>query len=102
MYRFTEEQINYIRADIERRGIAMERLQEDLLDHICCIIEQRMEEGTNFETFYASVIKTFYKTELKEIETETIILLNNKNYYAMKKAMLISGILSAVILSLGI
>jgi hypothetical protein len=102
MYHLSEEQVNYIRADIKRRGIEIESLQEDLLDHICCIMEERMQENANFETVYSSVIKTFYKTELKEIETETIILLTNKNYYTMKKSMIVSGIFSAVVLSLGI
>jgi hypothetical protein len=102
MYRISEEQINYIRADIKKRGIEMESLQQDLLDHICCIIEARLEENGDFENFYSTVIKTFYKNELSEIETETDNLLTNKNYYTMKKAMIFSGIFSAVVLSFGI
>lgn len=102
MYHLSEEQINFIRADIKKRGIEMESLQEDLLDHICCMIEERLEENGDFEKFYSSIIKTFYKNELSEIETETINLLTNKNYYTMKKAMIFSGITSAVVLSLGI
>src|SRR6185369_9662924 len=102
MYHLSEEQINYISADIEKRGIEMESLQQDLLDHICCVIEEGLEENGDFEKFYSSVIKTFYKNELSEIETETNNLLTNKNYYTMKKAMVFSGISSAVVLSLGI
>ncbi|HEU5168493.1 MAG TPA: hypothetical protein VFU29_23270 [Chitinophagaceae bacterium] len=102
MYRLSEEQINYIGADIKKRGIEMESLQQDLLDHICCMIEEGLEENGDFEKFYAAVIKTFYKNELSEIETETVNLLTNKNYYTMKKAMIFSGIFSAIVLSLGI
>src|ERR1700752_4525564 len=99
MYRLSEEQIEFIRTDIKARGIEMESLQDDLLDHVCCIIEERLEENGDFEKFYSSVIKTFYKTELKEIETETIDLLTNKNYDAMKKVMIMSGRGSAAVLS---
>lgn len=89
-------------ADIRARGVEMESLQQDLLDHVCCIIEQNLEANGNFEGFYAATIQTFYKKELKEIEAETLFLLTNKNYYAMKNIMLASGAFSAIILSAGI
>ncbi len=102
MYHLSDQQINHILNDIRARGVEMESLQNDLLDHVCCIIENKLEESGDFERFYESIIKTFYKKELKEIEEETITLLNNKHYYAMKKIMIGSGIISAVLLSMGI
>jgi hypothetical protein len=94
MYLLTEKQIDYILNDIKLRGVGMEDLQLNLLDHICCIIEQSLEENGDFEAFYTHTIKTFYKKELCEIEEETHLLLTFKNYYAMKKVMIISGALS--------
>ena len=79
MYRISDQQIDYILNDFRARGVEMESLQENLLDHICCIIEQELEANGDFERFYSTTIKTFYKNELKEIEEETISLLNNKN-----------------------
>lgn len=102
MYCISEKQIDFILDDISARGIEMESLQQNLLDHVCCIIEQNLDEDGDFESFYSTVIATFYKVELKEIEEETINLLIHKNYYIMKKVMLISGSLSAGILSLGL
>ncbi|MBL0341101.1 MAG: hypothetical protein IPP71_09350 [Bacteroidetes bacterium] len=102
MYRISDQQIDYILNDFRARGVEMESLQENLLDHICCIIEQELEANGDFERFYSTTIKTFYKNELKEIEEETISLLNNKNYYTMKKVMLTSGIISALLLTMGI
>ena len=102
MYRLNDQQIDHIINDIRARGVEMESLQNDLLDHVCCIIENKLEESGDFERFYESIIKTFYKKELKEIEEETITLLNNKHYYAMKKIMIGSGIISALLLSMGI
>jgi hypothetical protein len=94
MYQLSDQQIDYILNDIGARGVEMESLQQNLLDHICCIIEQNLEENGDFESFYQTTIKTFYKDELWEIEEETLQLLTHKNYYTMKKIMIYSGTLS--------
>ena len=102
MYCISEQQIDFILNDISARGIEMVSLQQDLLDHVCCIIEQNLKEDGDFECFYFSCIEKFYNQDLKEIETETINLLIHKNYYVMKKIMLISGGLSSLSLCIGI
>lgn len=91
MYSLTNQQIDYILDDIRARGIEMESLQGDLLDHVCCIIEHNLEANGDFENFYNKTITSFYKKELREIEEETISLLTFKHYYQMKKLMIISG-----------
>lgn len=102
MYQLTEQQIDFIMNDIRARGVMMESLQHDLMDHVCCIIENQLEATGDFERFYESVITTFYRKELREIEDETISLLTHKNFYVMKKFMIVSGIISAAFLTMGI
>lgn len=102
MYTLSDKQIDHILSDISARGVEMESLQQNLLDHICCIIEQELKEDEDFESFYSETIKKFYKHELWEIEEETIALLTFKNYYTMKKTMLISGVFSAFTITFGI
>lgn len=102
MYCLTEQQIDRILNDIRARGVKTESLQLNLLDHICCIVERDLEPDGDFESFYQQTLKTFYKHELREIEEEAELLLTYKNYYTMKKAMIISGALSALLLSVGI
>jgi hypothetical protein len=101
MYSINDEQIDYILNDIRRRGVEMEDLQYNLLDHICCIVEQNLESGGNFEDFYNKTIPKFFKHELWEIEEETILLLTYKNYYTMKKAMIYGGVFSLSLIALG-
>jgi hypothetical protein len=101
MYQLSDKQIDHILNDISARGVEMESLQQNLLDHVCCIIEQDLEENGDFESFYQKTIKTFYKDALWEIEEETLLLLTYKNYYAMKKTMIISGMYSAAAFILG-
>lgn len=101
MYTLSDEQIDYIANDIRRNGVNIEDLQLNLLDHVCCIIERNIKDGDNFETFYQQTIKRFYKKELSEIEEETVYLLTIKNYYLMKKSMIVSGAFAVFILVMG-
>lgn len=98
MYQLSDDQIEFVRRDIVAQGIHNESLQQDLLDHICCLIENELANTDDFKTFYHQRIKSFYNKELREIEEETLALLNFKNYYAIKKAMLISGSAAAILL----
>jgi hypothetical protein len=102
MYTLKDTQIDFILNDIRARGVEMEDLQYNLLDHICCIIEQNLEANGDFEGFYQRTVRQFYKHELWEIEEETISLQIFKHYYAMKKIMIGSGIASAVLMTVGI
>ena len=96
MYLISEEQIDYIINDISARGVKMEGLQQSILDHVCCLIEQNLEANGDFKSFYLNTIETFYKKELYEIEEETILLITFKNYYTMKKVMIASGLISTI------
>lgn len=102
MYNLSDKQMDFILSDIGARGVEMESLQLNLLDHICCIIEKDLEENGDFERFYQQIIRRFYKDALWEIEEETISVLTFKNYYAMKKSMIVSGTFSAITMVLGI
>ena len=53
MYRITDENIDFILKDLNKRGIQTESLQLNLLDHICILIEENLEEGADFHQFYA-------------------------------------------------
>ena len=102
MYTLTDIQLDFIRLDLRARGIGRIELQDDLLDHVCCIIERNLEPDGDFEDYYAQVITTFYQDELAEIEKETIQLLTFKNYYAMKNTMIRSGSFATFLLVLGL
>lgn len=101
MYTLSEQQIDFILCDIKSRGVEMEELQTDLLDHICCIIESELEPDGDFESFYRKIIPRFFKKELREIEEETILLLTFKNYYAMRKTMITTGTISVLSMIFG-
>src|SRR5579863_8577416 len=78
MAALTDEQVDFILDDLRTRGIRLEGLRQNLLDHICILVEERLEPGGNLETLYASIIPSFYKQELYELEEEAHYLMSVK------------------------
>lgn len=74
MATLTDEQVDYILADLHAHGIRLDGLRDNLLDHICILLEQRLEQGGDFEQEYADVIPTFYRKELYELEEEALFI----------------------------
>jgi len=102
MYNLTDEQIDFINTDITKRGIETEDVRDNILDHVCCIIENELTVDGDFKTFYVNTIARFYTKELREIEEETHDLITFKYYYAMKRTMKITaGLTSALIIAGG-
>lgn len=98
----TDQHLDHILQDLARRGIEREDLRNNLLDHICCILETEGWEESAFEANYEQIVRRFYKHTLSELEEETTNLLTYKNYYAMKKVMIFSGVTATTVLSAGI
>ena len=86
MYSLSEQQLDFILSDINARGVRLESLQYDLLDHICVIIEQKLEKEEDFEPCYEATIKSFYRQELREIEDETRFLLARRNRLTLSRS----------------
>ena len=91
MIALSEDIVERIAEDLRVKGIETQDLQDNLLDHICCILEQELRDLKEFDQKYPEILRRFYKHNLSELEEETQQLLTFKNYYAMKKTMLLSG-----------
>ena len=96
----TEQNIREIEVLVEARGVEMQELSYDLVDHICCMIEAKMESGKNYTTALEESIASFGKKGIRQIQEETTFLLT-KNILAMRKTMHITGITAATLLLLG-
>jgi hypothetical protein len=101
MHKITDDQIDFILDDICAKGVLIEDVRYDLLDHICCVIENEMPENGDFHKFYEYILPRFFKESLQEIQAETELLLKFKHYYAMKKSLYISGLTSAALTLIG-
>jgi putative ABC transport system permease protein len=84
----TEEHINYIIKDIAYRGIIDEELGEEIVDHICSLVEEKMTKGIRFIEAYDSTIIAFGdEPRLQQLQDQTIQVTNNntivmvRNYF---------------------
>jgi len=75
MYQLNDQQIDLILTDLHQRGIETESMRMNLLDHICILIENHLEEDGDFVKFYSTTIRSFYKEELRELEDEARLLM---------------------------
>lgn len=95
------EQVAAIKQEIERSGIINESLRNDILDHLCCVVEIKLSKGKNFEQALQESIQELAPDGLIEIQRETIFLLNPTKIIRMKKIMFTIGLLSAMSMSVG-
>ncbi|MCB9234457.1 MAG: hypothetical protein H6581_22575 [Bacteroidia bacterium] len=100
MSTLTQMQVNLIRGDLRREGIEMTDLEDDLLDHICCALEEEMGNFSSFEQAYDQIKQEFCPNGYREIQTETTHLLTIK-FNKMKKILNAIGIAGAAMVVFG-
>jgi len=88
--------IDQISHDISRQEITFSHLLEDLIDHVCCDVENEMQKGLNFSEAYQQVKKKMGSRRLKEIQEETLYAIDTKYRY-MKNTMKIFGVAGTVL-----
>ncbi len=59
MEMLNENQIEQILRDFQARDLKDPSLQDEVLDHLACLIEEAMQEGSNFSDAYAKAQKEF-------------------------------------------
>ena len=73
----TDKQIRRIKEDLEHKGINMPGLENDLLDHLLCCIEEHMDKGNSFDEAYRlALYKLHGQAEIITIQQETISVLS--------------------------
>lgn len=89
-----------IRADLVSRGLTFEPLLDDLLDHVCCRVEECMEGGNDFESSYSQALDSIGEGRLAEIQHQTFLNLDKK-FQHMKNFTYVFGLSSAILTILG-
>jgi len=95
-----DKQLPRIRKDLVGRGITYEHLRDDLLDHICCMVEEKLEEGEDFETSYTDVMSGIEPNTLFDLQHETLLLLDRK-FQRMKRITYILGLTGSLMALVG-
>lgn len=69
----SDSQIDFILSDIKRRGVVSSALQEDLLDHICCLIEEKFRKD-DFQTAYQKALTSLGSLRALQHKTTNVVL----------------------------
>jgi len=102
MFKITDKHIDFILSDLNRKGIVLKDLQENIIDHVCCLTETELSESGDFEAHYEKIIPRFFNQELKELQQETDALVNSKSIDLLKGTLQVSGVLSVLLLGFGV
>lgn len=94
--KLTPDQLQQVRRRVEADGITIETLKEDVIDHLCCVIEVKMERSRSFEAGLKEAIDELAPDGLNVLEFETVFLLNSNRIILMKKLMYSIGALSSM------
>lgn len=95
-----DEKVEWIESDLIGRGLKYGSLREDLIDHICCLLEESMNTGKDFDSSYSEILESIGDNRLREIEHQTLLELDQK-FQKMKKLTYIIGIVSAIVILFG-
>ncbi len=93
------QNIERVTHDVKKQEIVFSHLFDELIDHICCDIENEMQDGLTFYEAYNKVKQKMGSRRLKEIQEETLYAVDTK-YRNMKNIMKISGIAGTVLFGL--
>lgn len=94
--KLTEEQLLRIQSQVAASKITIDTLREDVVDHICCVVEVKLDRGRTFDKALVEALEELAPEGLDEIQNETLFLLNSDKIIIMKKLMFTIGALSSM------
>ena len=92
-------EIKKIEQKLAAAEISNDSLSVDLVDHICCMIEERLNLGFSLDKAEEEVFKEMGEVQLKSIDLETQRLTQNK--FIMKKRTKIVGLVALSVMLAG-
>jgi len=101
--KLNSEHIDFIIKDLHKRGILLDDLENEIIDHVCSSVEEKVSEGKVFVDAYNEVIESFGSTPgLQRIQKETAATIMFKNYLTTTLRQLSKGKLYTFINTFGL
>jgi len=98
-----KEHFDFIVKDLHRRGILLENLEDEIIDHVCAAVEDRMQKGERFIEAYETVLGSFGDTTgLQQTQKETLSVIMFKNYFITALRQMAKGRLYTAINAAGL
>ncbi len=99
MIELNEHQLFSIEKILEEKGLNDGSLKEELLDHICCQVEQAMGEGLLFNQALKRSLDTFQEDEIKDLQQHFSNISNQKKSIMMKVSLIALSVLLLVVIN---
>ncbi len=96
-----DDHFDRIKGDLVGCGLTYDRLMEDVLDHVCCMVEKHMAEGADFESSYDRVLQSIGEKRISELQHETLLHLDKK-FQRMKRITYLSGLTGSILTIIGV
>lgn len=90
------QNIEQISRDIRRQEITFSHLLDELVDHVCCDVENEMLAGLTFSEAYEKVKLKFSPDCFRDIQKDTLYAVDFK-YRNMRNTMKVSGITGTIL-----
>ena len=91
MPQISNDQIGFIIKDLHHRGLVLDSLQEEMIDHVCSAVEGRMQDGTRFIEAYEEVVQSFGDSSgIHEVQKQTLLIENQKPGNMLKNYLTIA------------
>jgi hypothetical protein len=100
--KLSEQQVTVIREVLLNSGITHDSLRNDVLDHLCCVVEIKISKETDFATSLDEAIRELAPEGLRKLQDETVFLLNSNKIMLMKKFMYSIGLATTIAMTMGL
>ena len=100
--KLTVEQEEAVQQYVDSHELKLKALRDDIVDHLCCVIESELGKGKPFEQLLNDAANDIAPKGLRDIERRTTFLINSKRILAMKKFMYLIGFIGSVALTIGV
>ncbi len=100
--KLTEEQFEKIREAVDAEGLELAPLRDDVIDHLCCVVEIQLQKGMAFDPCLKNAITNLAPNGLAQLQSQTVFLLNRDRVVIMKRALYSVGFISVAIFAAGI
>lgn len=98
---FNKSHVETIAQKLANSGLTSVHLQPELLDHYCCIVEEKMSEGKSFDDAYKYAWTAINPGGIHEIEEELFFLIYLNKQTTMNKMKYLGGFFAASFIALG-
>lgn len=98
----SDNQFYQIKKEIEGNSNLPDTMKNEMLDHICCTIEEYMEKGKTFDESFILAFDYILPNKGEDFHKETLYLLSAQKVSLMKRSVRINGFIVLVTAPMGI